>query len=110
MPLDGLGCTVCEERVPAERVRLLAWRDDLRFVQVSCASCGSTALGFVADEALQPEADRLAAGAPVSTDDVLDMHEFLDGWAGDLTSLVDGPQARPTRQAGTGVRRARRPA
>ena len=44
--LDGMGCTVCEEHVPAERIRLLARRDDLLFLQVACPACGSTSLGF----------------------------------------------------------------
>jgi hypothetical protein len=87
--LDGLGCTVCEERVPATRVRILARRDDLIFLQVDCRSCGSTSLGFIADET--PPAERGAGSVPpVSADDVLDMHDLLDGWEGDLRSLVQG--------------------
>src|SRR4029077_17293613 len=44
---DGLRCTVCDERVPATRIRLLAWRDDLAFLQIDCQGCASTTLGFV---------------------------------------------------------------
>ena len=96
--LDGLGCTVCEERVPADRVRLLARRDDLIFLQVDCRSCGSTSLGFIADEAPPAEAARFEGASPISGDDVLDMHDLLEGWQGDLRSLVQGPAAGSRRQ------------
>jgi hypothetical protein len=84
---DGLRCTVCEERVPATRIRLLAWRDDLAFLQIDCQGCASTTLGFVlvghAEDAL-PE----TAPDPITSDDVLDMHKFLATWRGDLAALL----------------------
>jgi len=118
--LDGMGCTVCDEHVPGARIRLLARRDDLLFLQLDCPACGSTSLGFVADDGIRPEvgrpdvlrpdvlrpdvvrpggsvaaeAARLADAAPVSSDDVLDMHTFLDSWTGDLAGLVR-PAGRP---------------
>jgi hypothetical protein len=84
---DGLQCTVCEKRVPATRIRLLAWRDDLAFLQIDCDGCASTTLGFVLggeseDESAGPAPD------PISTDDVLDMHQFLASWRGDLADLL----------------------
>ena len=97
-----MGCTVCEEHVPAERIRLLARRDDLLFLQVACPACGSTSLGFVADEPVTSEAERLADGIPVTSDDVLDMHAFLASWTGDLGALVrpvGGQRARRARPA-----------
>jgi hypothetical protein len=84
---DGLQCTVCEERVPAARIRLLAWRDDLAFLQIDCDSCASTTLGFVLDgrsEDAEPE----AGPDPISSDDVLDMHQLLASWRGDLAGLL----------------------
>jgi hypothetical protein len=84
---DGPRCTVCDERVPATRVKLLAWRDDLAFLQIDCGACLSTTLGFVlggrADEPAGPR-----AAAPISSDDVLDMHQLLATWRGDLTGLL----------------------
>ncbi|MBA3876808.1 MAG: hypothetical protein C0498_07705 [Anaerolinea sp.] len=103
--LDGFGCTVCEERVPAGRIRLLAWRDDLCYLQVDCAACGSTSFGFVTDEPIPSEADRLA-GASISPDDVLDMNAFLESWTGDLASLVRDSGGRRSRRVGPGDRQA----
>ena len=84
---DGLRCTVCDERVPATRVKLLAWRDDLVFLQIDCGACLSTTLGFMVggrgDEPTAPPAP-----APITSDDVLDMHQLLATWRGDLTGLL----------------------
>jgi len=84
---DGVACTVCEDRVPVDRIRVVARREDLAFLQIDCPACRSTTLGFVpADIGLAdgPRSDR----PPISTDDVLDMHEFLARWQGDLETLA----------------------
>lgn len=99
---DGLRCSVCDERVPMTRIRLLARRDDLAFLEIDCDACLSTTLGFVlggqSDEAASLEAP------PVSSDDVLDMHQLLAGWRGDLASLVapDRGAAEPRDEPGGG--------
>ncbi len=84
---DGHRCTVCEERVPVERVKLLAWRDDLAFLQLDCSACLSTTLGFVlagrSEEPLEPP-----QAEPITSDDVLDMHQLLATWRGDLSGLL----------------------
>ena len=96
---DGHRCSVCDERVPAARIKLLAWRDDLAFLQVDCGACFSTTLGFMlggrADEPA-PAPDR----APISSDDVLDMHQLLASWRGTLSELLvrgDPGPAEPGR-------------
>ena len=85
----GHHCTVCGEPVPAARVQLLAWRDDLVFVQLECAACLSTTLGFVLGGRSEGPA-RPPAADPISSDDVLDMHQLLATWRGDLTGLLQG--------------------
>jgi hypothetical protein len=85
---DGLRCTVCDERVPATGVRLLAWRDDLAFLQIDCDACASTTLGFVLDGRADEPAP-VREGPPISTDDLLDMHQFLATWRGDLAGLLE---------------------
>ena len=84
---DGPRCTVCDERVPADRVKLLAWRDDLCFLRLDCSACLSTTLGFSAGG--QMDGQRVVTPPdPISTDDVLDMHQLLAAWRGDLTGLL----------------------
>ena len=84
---DGLRCTVCEERVPATRIRLLALRDDLAFLQLDCGACASSTLGFVLGGRTDTPAP-VHDGLPISTDDVLDMHQLLATWRGDLAGLL----------------------
>jgi hypothetical protein len=84
---DGLRCTVCDERVPATRIRLLAWRDDLAFLQIDCTSCASTTLGFVLGGQSE-DVEPAPTPDPISSDDVLDMHQFLATWRGDLAGLL----------------------
>ena len=92
---DGLFCTVCNEPVPSDRIRLLARREDLTFIQVECAHCGSTALEFLADpmgiEADPMPGEVVPIQAAISSDDVFAMHQFLADWQGDMQSLVARP-------------------
>ena len=109
--LDGVGCTVCASLVPADRIRILAHRDDLAFVELSCPGCGSTTLGMlqaagdgsaILDVApfggLTPadEARRTGSG-PITAQDVKAARAFLAGWDGDLVGLLrrsDEPHPR----------------
>jgi hypothetical protein len=101
-PPDGLRCTVCDERVPATRIRILARRDDLVFLEIDCGSCLSATLGFILDGRTDEPAPAPARG-PISADDVLDMHELLASWRGDLRGLLAAGRAtRRERRAGRG--------
>ena len=98
---DGLRCTVCDERVPATRIRTLARRDDLAFIEIDCEACASSTLGFLlvgrTDEAAGPERD------PITSDDVLDMHQLLASWHGDLSDLLArDPHGREPGRAESG--------
>src|SRR3954469_10431591 len=44
---NGVDCAVCGRTVPAERIRILASRDDLTFVELTCAACRSESLGMI---------------------------------------------------------------
>jgi len=108
--LDGIGCTVCDEPVAADRIRLLARRDDLLFLQINCARCGSSSLGFIADGHVRPEAARLSERPAITADDVLDMHDVLEAWTGDLVGLLGRSPTPPDPGAGRRSRRTGRPA
>jgi hypothetical protein len=92
--LDGLRCTVCDQRVPVTRIRTLARRDDLTFIEIDCEACSSSTLGFLlAGQTDEPsptlEPAPAHAGTPITSDDVLDMHELLASWRGDLADLLN---------------------
>lgn len=98
---DGIACTVCDQLVPAARIQLLAQREDMTFVQIECAACRSTSLGFLAGPSTPPATAGLDASRPepISSDDVIEMHQFLNGWHGDVQSLVEssGDRSRQDR-------------
>jgi hypothetical protein len=105
--LDGVGCTVCGAIVPVERIRILAHRDDLAFVELACPGCRSETLGLLLapDE---PEGDHVldvappdshaAVGpgpdpheSPITIADVRAMRDFLSDWQGSLRDLIERP-------------------
>ncbi len=101
--LTSFGCAACGQPYETGRIRLLAERDGLYFVDLVCAGCASQAVAIVTvelDEDDVPQADagdliqivpdlrRAAARPPVNADDVLDMHLVLRDFAGDAADLL----------------------
>lgn len=114
--LTSFTCPACGRRYRGSRIKLLAEREGLFFVDLDCSRCGSHTVAIVtveADEtelsivdasdielAVDLEPEHLGEELPnnlalVTADDVLDMHELLDGFEGDMHALLTG-------NAGTG--------
>lgn len=100
--LASFGCAACGEAYGDGHIRLIAQRDELFFVDLSCDHCGSQAVAIVTiqieDDVATLETGELVPaiveGEPkdresgvVSADDVLDAHELLDGFEGDIHQL-----------------------
>jgi hypothetical protein len=107
---NGVDCAVCGGLVPMDRIRVLARRDDLAFVELTCDACKSESLGIVVTgEAGSPDSrptygefeaadDARFRDAPaIGADDVLLAHELLR--QGGIDALVgrggNGPDSRP---------------
>ncbi|MFN8520833.1 MAG: hypothetical protein U0667_15875 [Chloroflexota bacterium] len=99
--LTSFGCAACGAPYEPGRIRLLAERDGLYFVDLACIECASRAVAIVTvelDDDDEPRADagelvRLATDAraqvaPVAVDDVLDMHRFLERFSGGTVELL----------------------
>jgi hypothetical protein len=107
--LTSFTCPACGRRYRGSRIKLLAEREGLFFVDLDCSRCGSHTVAIVTvelDEAefsivdasdielavdLEPEhlgEELPAAAALVTADDVLDMHELLAGYDGDVRGLL----------------------
>lgn len=63
---DGVDCAACGVFVPTDRIRVLARRDDIAFVEIHCQACRSESLGIVI--AADHEADASAAAAAAADD------------------------------------------
>ena len=101
---DGALCTACGVPVPTGRIRILARRDDLAFVQLDCVACGSAALGLLMDspaaggeQILDVAGDPVPAGSgsrgatvrAISQADVDAIRDDLAAWDGDLVGWLD---------------------
>ena len=118
---DGAACTACGASVPTGRIRILARRDDLTFVELACADCGSAALGLlvpassaeegpILDVAADPPAYRPAVPfvgmsrrgslRPISDADVAAVRADLAAWNGDLVGWLDALERDEGRDRG----------
>ena len=107
----GVGCAACGEIVPDDGIRILARRDDLTFVEVTCPACRSESLGIVVTESgdddttFDPDAiarpgfgefgaddiERFRDARPIAPADVETVRRILA--TGGLAALVGEPPA-----------------
>jgi hypothetical protein len=92
--LDGADCAVCRRPVPADRIRLLAERDDLVFAELDCQSCGSVGLSIIVLRDGPTHPDDGSAAPPIDDADVVAVRAFLEDYRGDLHALLGSPQNR----------------
>ena len=101
--LASFGCAACGQAYGQGHIRLIAQREELYFVDLSCDHCGSQAVAIVTiqvdgetvsletGELVRPEEaapDAASDGPPISADDVLDAHTLLDDFEGDVHQLI----------------------
>ena len=93
----GVDCAACGSFVPTDRIRVLARRDDISFVEIDCPTCRSESLGIVIagegdgpqspyGEFGPPDEERFREALPIGTDDIHVVHELLT--RGGLAALV----------------------
>ncbi len=100
--LATFGCAACGQPYGASHIELIAQREELFFVDLSCHHCGTQAVaivtiqlegegpGFEAGELVRA-ADTtgdVPEGPSVSADDVIDVHQLLDAFEGDVSALM----------------------
>jgi hypothetical protein len=104
--LTSFGCAACGQPYEAGRIRVLAERDGLFFVDLACARCETQAVAIITiqvDDDDDPSAevgelDLVDAVAlisdipepapPISADDVLDVRNALADFQGDVHDLM----------------------
>ncbi len=104
--LADFACGACGRSYRTSRISVLAQREDLFFVDLACRSCGAEAVAIVtvhvdedesahldAGDLPRAEADLVDEAAPVDSDDILEMHEFLRDFDGDFRALFGASDA-----------------
>ena len=94
-------CAVCGHHFGTSDIQVVGRRDQVWAMRVRCRECRSEALLLaVVNETgtrstytdLTPdEWARFEQGIPVSVDDVIAMHQFLEKYDGDLSEILDEP-------------------
>ena len=95
--LANMKCGVCGHSYDSANVNILGHREDLWFVTVFCPSCNSKGIvAAIVKEEKAPEiitefteadSDRFSGAPLIDSDDVLDMHTFLQRFDGDFSAL-----------------------
>jgi transcription elongation factor Elf1 len=119
--LTSFTCPACGRRYRGSRIKLLAEREGLFFVDLDCSRCGSHTVAIVTVEsddnelsiidasdielAVDLEPEHLGEELPenlqlVTADDVLDMHQLLAGYDGDMKDLLAAGSDGPDGSAG----------
>ena len=95
--MASIKCSVCGQRYEVDNINVLGHQEDLWFLSVSCPACHTRCLVAavikedripeVTADLAKAELDRFRNVSRVTTDDVLDMHNFLKGFDGDFSRL-----------------------
>jgi len=97
--MTSIKCSVCDQYYEEDSISILGQQEDLWFLRVSCSACHSQYLvAAIIKEGKMPELvndltaaelDKFgSAGAPTS-DEILDMHNFLKDFNGDFSQLFN---------------------
>ena len=95
--MASVKCDVCGQRYEVDNINILGHHEDLWFLSVLCPACHARCLVAavikqgrvpeVTTDLTKVELDRFRNVGRVSADEVLDMHNFLKGFDGDLSRL-----------------------
>jgi len=112
-------CSVCHRGFEPDDVHVLSRKSDMWMLMVSCGECqarnfvaavigdgdaeeAQLALRRLGEQHVRPARDdaienegQIEPGNPIAVDDLLEMHEFLQGFDGDFQDLF---RARPARE------------
>ena len=84
-------CPCCGARLASCALRGITAEPNALVVRLACAVCGENSLAVL-------KRDRASETPPISRDDVLDAHEFLQRWDGPVTEVLAPRAAYQKRQ------------
>ncbi len=94
-------CTVCGHHFATNDIEYIGRRENVWTMRVNCRECRTKALLFaVVNQGtarsiysdLAPEDwERFKDSSPISADDVIAVHEYIQSYAGDFSDILDEP-------------------
>ena len=95
--MASIKCGVCGQRYEIDNINVLGHHEDLWFLSALCPACHARCLVAaviregrvpeVTTDLTEAELDRFKSVSMVTTDDMLDMHNLLKGFDGDISRL-----------------------
>ena len=95
--MSTIKCGVCGKHYEISNIEVLGHEDNVWFLNAACPACHNKALVAaiikenksleVITDLTQPELTRFATASAVSTDDILDLHSFLNEFDGNFIEL-----------------------
>jgi len=98
-------CAVCHRPYSPEDFEVLDEGEALLVILITCHHCHAQGLLVAFMQEHEPQAreaertevaDEMEGLKPITADDVLDMHRFLEHFSGDFNTLVRGPSTSQT--------------
>ena len=97
--MSTIKCGVCGENYETSSIEILGHQDNTWFLNASCPACHSRALvaAILNDDKLldtvtdlsEAELTTLSETNTISADDILDVHNYLNGFDGDFINLFN---------------------
>ena len=98
----SIKCGICGQHYEAANVKIMGHQDELWFLSVFCSSCKSHGLIAAVVKENEPvqlttdlseeEYAKFARSSGVEIDDVLDIHNLLENFSGDISELLSNEQ------------------
>lgn len=96
--ISSLRCAVCGQHYRLHELKVLGHRDEMWYLNVHCASCGSRGMMAVvfkgskeerqaATDLSSEEQKQFFAAPAIDGEDILDIHQFLNDFDGDFSKL-----------------------
>lgn len=95
--IASIKCNVCRQHYEVDNIKVLSHNEDLWFLSVSCSACHTRCLVAavikqdrapeVVTDLTETELDKFRNMDKLTTDEVLDMHNFLKDFDGDFSRL-----------------------
>ncbi len=95
--MSSVKCAVCGQHYEQDSIKILGYQEDLWFLGVSCSAChtGCLVVAVIKEDRApevitdlnETELEKFSNVDRLTADDVLDMHNFLKDFDGDLSRL-----------------------